>query len=172
MRDLIDNPRYHEQRRASLSKLDMSTIDAPIVELIGSFSKLPYCFTLQSCYGHFLHDKQRNPNNVEPLPTSGSITEVEYRIAYIALCLQDSDDGRVLFADMSKIPLIDRHYIQFGCSDWFWKKQVNTYVLQVEPQRHMTKDKIFVGYPEALHIEKIRMAFFHRLTQILEQKAH
>ena len=150
----------------------MSAIDAPIVELIEGFSRLPYCFTLQSCYGHFLHDHQRDPQNFEPLPVSESLTHVEYRIAYIALCLQDSDPGRNLFGDLKEIPAIDPEYIQFGCAGWFWRGQVNSYALQVEPQRYMVKDKISVGYQEALHLEKIRDEFFRGLKKIIQQRTH
>jgi hypothetical protein len=149
----------------------MSTIDTPIVQIIDGLSKLHYCFTLQSCYGHFLHDHQREPNNIEPLPASGFITIVKYHIAYVALCLQNDDPGRVLFDDLRKIPAIDPEYIQFGCAEWFWKRQVNSYALQVEPQRFMTKDKISVAYQEALHIEKIRDRFFHALKGIVQKRS-
>jgi len=30
-------------------------IDGPIIGLINGFNKLPYCFTLQSCYEHFVY---------------------------------------------------------------------------------------------------------------------
>ena len=73
---------FVDQRKKYLSKLDIESIDAPIVELISGFAKLDYCFTLQSCYGHFLHNSQKNPYNIEPLPTSKSIPNVEYKIAY------------------------------------------------------------------------------------------
>lgn len=165
-REFVDNPHYHEQRQESSSRLDISTIDAPIVEIIAGFAELPHCFTLQSCYGHFLYDDQRNPNNIEPLPIADSIKSVEYRIAYIALCIQNSDPGRALFHDLGKVPTIDPQYIQFGCAEWFWKRQVNSYVLQVEPKRYMTKDRVSVDYREALHIEKIRNEFFSRLERI------
>ena len=172
LKKFVDNPHYSEQRQKALRQLDISTIDAPIIELIDSFSNLPYCFTLQSCYGHFLHDHQRDPQNFKPLPVSESLTHVEYRIAYIALCLQDSDPGRELFRDLKEILAIDPEYIQFGCAEWFWKRQVNSYALQVEPKRHMRRDKISVSYQEALHVEKIRDEFFRGLEKIIQQRAH
>ncbi len=43
------------------------------------------------------------------------------------------------FHDLRQIPAIDPEYIQFGCAEWFWEAQVNSYALQVEPMRHMTK---------------------------------
>ena len=172
LRDMVDNPHYHEQRQESLSGLDINTIDAPVIEIINAFAKLPYCFTLQSCYGHFLHGDQQDDKNTEPLPISDSITGVEYRIAYIALCIQNSDAGKTLFHDLEKIPAIDPEYIQFGCAEWFWERQVNSYALQVEPARYMTEDKVpSIGYQEALHIEKIRGKFFSGLKKIIQERA-
>lgn len=171
LKGLVDNPRFHKQRQESISRLNISTIDAPTRVLIRALADLPYCFSLQSCYGHFLHKDQKNPQNIEPLPISESIACIDYRIAYIALCLQDSDLGRMLFYDLRKIPAIDPECIQFGCAEWFWKKQVNSYVLQVEPKRYMTKDEISLGYQEALHIEKIRNEFFRRLEELIQERA-
>ncbi|MBW2061052.1 MAG: hypothetical protein JRI95_05735 [Deltaproteobacteria bacterium] len=170
LKDFENNPHFHKQRRQSLNRLNINTIDAPIIAIIDGFSKLPYCFTLQSCYGHFLHHYQRNLKNIEPLPTSTSLTSVEYRIAYLALCLENSDLGRELFRDLKKIPEIDPEYVQFGCAEWFWKRQVNSYALQIEPKRYMTKDRVRVSYEEALHIEKIRNKFFNVLKEIVQKR--
>ena len=169
LKEFVNNPQYHEHRQKSLSRLDINSIDTPLIQIIDGFSKLPYCFTLQSCYGHFLYCNQKNPQNIEPLPNSDSITSVEYRIAYIAFCIQNSDSGRIFFNNLSKIPAIEPEYIQFGCAEWFWKRQVNSYALQVEPERYKTKDKIpYLGYQEALHIEKIRNEFFDKLKNFLK----
>ncbi len=169
LKDFVNNPHYHEQRQVSLSRLDINATDVPIIEIINGFSKLSYCFTLQSCYGHFLHNNQKNPKSIEPLPISDSITSVKYRIAYIALCIQNSDSGRILFHDLRKIPIIDLEYIRFGCAEWLWERQINSYVLQVEPKRYMTKDRASVNYHEALHIEKIRNEFFSGLKKIIQK---
>ncbi len=168
LKDFVDNPYFHDQRKKYLSKLDIESIDAPLVDLISSFTKLDYCFTLQSCYGHFLHNSQKNPYNIEPLPLSNDISNVEYKIAYIALCIENSKQGRTLFYDLKEIPSIDPEYIQFGCAEWFWKRQVNSYALQVEPKRHMTKDRLSVDYWEALHIEKVRNNFFTQLKKFVQ----
>ena len=168
LKDFVDNPYFHNQKKKYLSKLDIESIDAPLVDLISSFTKLGYCFTLQSCYGHFLHNSQKNPYNIEPLPLSNDISNVEYKIAYIALCIENSKQGRTLFYDLKEIPSIDPEYIQFGCSEWFWKRQVNSYALQVEPKRHMTKDRLSVDYWEALHIEKVRNNFFTQLKKFVQ----
>ena len=171
LKRFVDNPLYHEQRQRSLARLDISSIDAPIIEIISRFAKLTYCFTLQSCYGHFLHIGQREPYHIEALPLTDRITTVEYRIAYIALCIENSPQGRDIFQDLGQIPeIIDLAYIQFGCAEWFWKRQINSYVLQVEPKRLMTKDSVHIDYREALYIEKIRNQFFAKLKMLLHER--
>ena len=60
---------------------------------------------------------------------------------------------------MTKVPLIEPEYIQFGCAEWFWEQQVNSFVLQVEPKRFMDKDRLNIDYKEALYVEKIRNQF-------------
>ena len=165
---LVKTPSFIQQREKALNQLDINNIDAPIKKIIKSFAKLPYCFTLQSCYGHFLYNDQKNPKNLEPLPDSNKISQVEYRIAYIALCIQNNQQGRMLLQKLKKIPLIDPDYVQFSCADWFWKQQVNSYALQVEPERYKTKDKITVDFQEALHIEKVRNEFFRKLKKIFD----
>jgi hypothetical protein len=170
LRAFVNNPRYHEQRRRYLAKLDLSAIDAPIVDIVSLFSELRCCFTLQSCYGHFLHNGQQHPHNVESLPVSDTISSVEYRIAYIALCIEDSQPGRDLFHALGQMTAIDPDYVQFGCAGWFWKRQVNSYTLQVEPIRHKTKDCVCVDYREALHLEKIRKEFFAQIRELLQER--
>ncbi len=166
---LVKNPYFHQQREKSLNQLDINTIDAPIKEIIKDFSYLPYCFTLQSCYGHFLYDNQKKPKNIELLPNSDSISNVEYRIAYIALCIRNNKQGRTLLKVLRKIPTFDPYYVQFGCANWFWQRQVNSYALQVEPERYKTKDKIIINFQEALHLEKVRNKFFRRLEKIFDK---
>ena len=168
-KSLVKNPLFTQQREKALNQLDINTIDAPIKEIIKGFSNLPYCFTLQSCYGHFLYNDQKNPNNVKPLPNLDNISKIEYRIAYIALCIRNNEQGRMLLQKLKKIPTIDPDYVQFGCADWFWGQQVNSYALQVEPERYKRKDKITVNFQEALHIEKVRNEFVRRLEKIFDK---
>ncbi|MBW1743914.1 MAG: hypothetical protein JRJ47_10890, partial [Deltaproteobacteria bacterium] len=118
---LVDNPLYEEQREDALGQLDLSTIDAPIVEMIRTFAEFPYCFTLQSCCGHFLHGNQKDSRNIDQLTGSETTSSVEYRIAYVALCIHNSDRGRLLLEDLRAIPSIDPDYVQFGCAEWFWQ---------------------------------------------------
>jgi len=164
---LVENPHYMTQREQSLRELDINAIDAPIKEMIRSVTKIPYCFTLQCCYGHFLYAGQENRHNIELLPVSDNITAIEYRIAYVAVCIENSRLGKELLGRLEQITAIDPEYIQFGCAEWFWTRQVNSYALQVEPQRFKQKDSCLVAYKEALHLEKVKQSFFIQLKQLI-----
>lgn len=167
IKEFTEDPDYCKDRQKSISSIKIGSIDKPIIDLIKQFLKLPYCFTIQSCYGHFIYKGQKNPNNTEPLPISKNIETVEYRIAYLALCIQNSEEGRKLFEELSIVPQIDHKYIQFGCAEWFWQRQINSFALQVEPERYSTKDRVFIDYKEALYIENIRNKFFKKLKDII-----
>ena len=167
-KQLTELPRFQEQRRKHLARLKLGTIDAPIREVVRDFARLPYCFTLQSCYGHFLHRSEADPHNTEPIPALDSTALVEYRIAYIALCIENSSSGRALFDDLRDVQSIDPEYVQFGSGEWFWERQPNSYALQVEPRRHMKRDKVIIGYEESLHIEKLRERFFAQLGCLVQ----
>jgi len=168
LKEFVENPHYQIQRRKSLGDLTDETIDEPIIDLINGFNKLPYCFTMQSCYGHFVYNDQKHSHNFEPLPAKDTITRVEYRIAYIAFCIENSLSGRKLFETFKKVTAIDPENIQFCCAEWFWKRQVNSFALQVEPDRFKLNDTAILDYKEALHIQKIRNEFFSRLYELLE----
>jgi hypothetical protein len=77
--------------------------------------------------------------------------------------------GIALFNELENIPSIEENYIQFGCADWFWQKQVNSYTLQVEPRRYMDKDKIQIDYQEALYVEDTRNHFFDKLRKLIKE---
>jgi hypothetical protein len=168
LKELIDNSHFQAQKQKNLCDLTDEMIDIPIIDLIKGFNKLPYCFTLQSCYGHFVYEGQKVPNNLDPLPALDTIENVEYRIAYIAFCIDNSAPGRGLFEALKGITTIDPGNIQFGCAEWFWERQVNSYALQVEPDRFKYKDKAILDYKEALNIEKIRNEFFDQLDILIE----
>jgi hypothetical protein len=170
LRALTENPCFLEQKKKILESLSDGMIDAPIVGLIRDFNKLPYCFTMQCCYGHFLYNGQQDRYNVEPLPVGNDIAKVEYRIAYIAFCIQNNDLGKRFLDDLKKLPAIDRETIQLGCAGWFWQKQVNSYALQVEPDRYKHQDQATLGYEEALHVEKVRNTFFDHLKRLIDNK--
>ncbi len=167
---LVENLHYHDQRRKSLAGLNDGMIDKPIIEVINAFNKLPYCFTLQCCYGHFIYGGRNDPYNLEPLPLTDTIARVEYRIAYIALCIESSDLGWMLFDALKGIAVIDPENIQFCCAEWLWERQLNSYALQVQPDRFKFEDKAIVDYQEALKIEKIRNEFFVQLRELLQKQ--
>lgn len=166
---LVENLHYQEQRENTLVALKDAVIDEPITELINTLNRLSHCFTLQSCYGHFIYSGQTDLYSVEPLPLTDTIATVEYRIAYVALCIENSDLGRMLFGDLKGIGDIDPQNIQFCCAEWFWERQVNSYALQVEPDRFKFQDKATLDYQEALKIEEIRNDFFFRLKELLQK---
>jgi hypothetical protein len=122
-------------------------------------AKLLWTFCLQ---------RSERSSNLEPLPVKDTIAKVEYRIAYIAFCIENSRLGKQLFEALKKITTIDSETIQFCCAEWFWKRQVNSYALQVEPDRFKRKDMAKIDYKEALHLEKVRNEFFSRLYELLE----
>ena len=97
---------------------------------------------------------------------------VHYCIAvdtYIAICVEDSHSGREFLRWIRQLPEIDHQYIQFGCADWFWERDQNSYVLQVEPAEHMLKDKCTVDLWEARHIETVRNKFYNHLRTLVSR---
>jgi hypothetical protein len=167
---MVGNPDYQDQRRKTLANLKEVMVEAPIIELINAFNKLPYCFTLQCCYGHFIYEGQDDIHNLEPLPVTDTISQVTYRIAYVGFCVENSGKGRQLLAVLEGIEEIDPGYIQLCSSEWFWKRQVNSYGLQVQPDRFKHQDRAILDYREALHVENIRDRFFIGLQEILHQQ--
>ena len=166
-KELVENPHYQDQKQKTFAHLSDEIIDGPIIELIDAFNKVPYCFTLQSCYGHFMHNGQNDSYNLKPLPITDTIARVEYKIAYICLCVENTEGGRGLLKALNEITAIDPENIQFCCAEWFWKRQVNSYALQVQPDKFKHNDRAILDYKEALHIEKIRNEFFVRLRGLL-----
>ncbi len=63
--------------------------------------------------------------------------------------------------------VIDSDNIQFCSAEWFWKRQINSYALQVEPDRFKHKDKVTLNYEEAMAIERIKEEFFIRLKELI-----
>jgi hypothetical protein len=92
---------------------------------------------------------------------------VQYRIAYVALCIEGSAAGRGLRTQLARVQEVDPAYVQFGSPDWFWERQVNAYALQVEPRRWMHLDVASIPYEEALHVQDVRQRFFERLGEVV-----
>ena len=165
-RRFVHHPGFSEERDRVLAGLNPEDIDPPIRGLIAAFARLPQCFTLQCCFGHFVHREQQDPHNLEPLPDH-DVGPITYRIAYIALCLENSAAGRAMRSALENVPAIDPEYIQFGSADWFWQRHRNSYALQVEPSRFMDRDQAIIDHREAFHLQRVRHHFFHSLTGVV-----
>ena len=170
LKELVQNPDYRNQKQKITRTLSKAMIDRPIRNLIVGLNALPHCFTLQCCYGHFVYEGQNDRNNLNLLPDRNNIGKIEYRIAYIAFCIQNSRPGRALVQLFKEITKINPQYVQFCCSDWFWTQCLNSYALQVEPDRFKHKDTAIINFKEARLIEKIRNEFFVHLYKVVEKE--
>jgi hypothetical protein len=169
-RALVHNERYANDRRVALHALDLSAIDPPIVDLVEAFRPLTFSFTLQCCYGHFLPRAAQGDHSLAPLP-GDHVGEVRYRIAYVALCIEESELGSMFLEKLSRVPEIEPAYVQFGCADWFWEQWPNSYTLQVEPTVHRFKDQVVLTAEEALRTQRVRDRFFEELRRLLTDEA-
>jgi hypothetical protein len=166
---MVENALYPQERRVALEALDLHSIDAPILDIIRMFAALPHCFTLQSCCGHFICAPDQDPHTLDPVPVyhAGS---VRYRIAYVCVCIENCRSGRELMDSFGAITAIDPDYLQFGSADWFWERWLNSYALQVEPVRYMTRDDVVLPAAEALHVQRTRDLFFSELRKLLARE--
>jgi hypothetical protein len=105
-------------------------------------------------YGRLRSSQRETPDNTK------------YKIAYLCLCVESNEAGKGLLEALKDIAAIDPQNIQFFCAEWFWKRQVNSYALQVQPERFKHKDSAILGHEEALQIEKIRNMFFTKLEHL------
>jgi hypothetical protein len=149
---------FKADRLVALDNLDLDLIDPPLVKLVREINMLPYLFTLQCCYGHFLKKDGIEISNLELLETN---VRVEYRLAYIAFCIENSFSGKNIIQKIMSIPsAIDRDKIQFCSAQWFWDQWLNSYALQVMPKRFKDRDTAQLEYAEVREIEKVRDYFF------------
>jgi len=65
---------------------------------------------------------------------------------------------------------IDKDYIQFGSADWFWERQLNSFVLQVEPTEYKYEDRALINWEKAIHIDKTRQILFKELKHLLSEE--
>jgi hypothetical protein len=164
----VENPDFAAQRGEALADVDADEIDAPIVQLITGFADLPYCYTLQCCHGHFVRDSDTDDHTLARLPDEPRDEVVLYRIAYVTWCIDTEAEGMRLMQDLRAVAAAAPGLVQFGCATWFWERQVNSYVLQVEPERFAHLDKTPLGYGEALRVQAARDDFFVRLAAVLD----
>ncbi len=165
-REFKTNTSYNQARLETIAALDLDSIDEPIVDIISAFADFAFCFPLQSCFGHFICDPEQNIRTLTPVPKVCA-GPVRYRIAYIALCIENSRNGQILHESLAEIPATDPTYIQFGSADWFWERFVNSYILQVEPVGHMGKDEAILEATEARHVQIVRDLFFEKLRNLV-----
>jgi len=64
------------------------------------------------------------------------------------------------------VPATDPDYVQFGSSEWFWRRHPNSHVQQNEPTRFKDPDEAIIDHREARHIERVRDRFFDQFGEI------
>jgi hypothetical protein len=64
---------------------------------------------------------------------------------------------------------IDEDYVQFGSPDWFWNQVPNSYALQVEPIRFLSRDDALLEHAEALHVQTVRDKVFRQVRALLAE---
>jgi hypothetical protein len=166
--EFTQDPGFATRRAQALRDLDLDQIDAPIVHLIAGFVELPFCFTLQCCYGHFVHEGDDDHTLARLAGEAPSAAPVLYRIAYVAWCIDAGADGRRFRDDLRGLASGTPDLVQFGSATWFREWQVNSYVLQAEPERFAELDKTPLAYAEALRVQAARDEMFVRLSDLLD----
>jgi hypothetical protein len=101
--------------------------------------------------------------NLKALPTEKVAGDVVYRIAYIALCVQNDEKGVKTLQALQHISYKNPSYIQFGSAEWFWKQCVNSVVIQMAPERFKHLDRMVTHYEEAVQIQEVRDWFFEEM---------
>lgn len=161
----VDHPEFRENRRQVLENLEVGDIDLPLVSLVQKINRLPHVFSLQCCYGHFLWNNGTEIKVLEPLKTD---KWVRYRLAYIALCIENSSSGRVLQQRLMDIPSFsNQDNVQFCSAQWFWDQWPNSYALQIMPERFKEFDSAQITYVEAMKIAKLRDVCFAYLDNFV-----
>jgi len=173
-RPMVPSPGFVREREAALGELasaiSKGEIDAPLLPLIRAFAQVPACYTIQSCYGHFVHGGQPDTHNIRRLEAGRvPVNRMTYRIAYVTVCIENSRAGHLLRQDLEAVARMDPDYIQFGSADWFWDQTINTYSLQVSPARFRTEDSCTLYIDEALVVQEVRDQFFTELMRVVRR---
>lgn len=166
-REFVKHESYVRDREKVVSALDPGTIDPPILDIIEGFAGAPHCFTLQSCFGHFMWNGQSDPRSFQAVPES-DVGSVRYNIAYLALCIEHSRAGARLRECLRGVCAVDKEYVQFASPGWFWEQYPNSYGLQVEPKRFRFQDRAVLPCNEARHVQTVRDQFFVRLREVVD----
>ena len=154
---MVEDTGFTETRAKILKRLRMSDIDPPIRDIVLAFRSLPYCVTVQSCHGHLLK------------PGTGS-GQGMYQIAYLALVIERTAQGRQLLKGPADIARLDTAFIQLGSAEWFWNDRGlrNSYVIQAEPLRFRHLDRFYMGPPEAVKWGAARTLLFQEVRRLLK----
>lgn len=171
-RPIEDNPDFETQRDAARAALEISAVDEPMVPLVEALNRLPHCFTLQCCFGHFLAEGESDTRTLEPPPPMGK-QSMEYRLAYVAFCVSGDDPGRAFLDAVRDLRELDPKYIQVCSADWFWDRQVNSYAIQVSPKRMRKLDAMTLDGKEIRHVSHVRTQLWRRFAAlVLDEIAH
>ncbi len=166
-REFVFDQEYRQNWERAVKSIPLNDIDQPIIKLVQNISELEHCYTQQCCYGHFIHAGQPDPLGVNRLAEYSKTSEIKYHIAYMAFCIENSNSGRKLIENLKNLVDIDPEYVQFLSANWFWDQTVNSYQIQVEPERFKREDRAVVSVDEALHLEKVRDKLYSKLADIL-----
>ncbi len=75
-----------------------------------------------------------------------------------------------MLESLRALTAIDPDYLQFGSPGWFLRSWVNSYALQVEPDRFKTADEAMIEGAEALHVQQTRDTFFADLRKLVTRQ--
>ena len=100
---------------------------------------------------------------------SQNTSDVNSHRAFGSLLASFPDWQDIVQANLKAIAVLEPAYIQFGSAEWFWERCVNSYILQVEPERSKYKDSVNVSFKEGLFIEKIRDQFFIEFETVIQK---
>lgn len=166
------NPDFADQRRAALKSFARADIDPPIREVMQAVNRLPWCFSLQCCWGHFVTAQNPDQHNLARLTPDTPDQTCHYRISYLALCLDTGPDARDMLEEMRAVPdALGPDLAQFGCAEWFWKQWVNSYVLQVQPRAMAHLDSMDLGLEQALQVQEARDRFWPMIGNLAALRA-
>ena len=173
----VPHPGYLEDRKRAHQDLhkeiEKNAIDPPLLPLINECLAVRCCFTVQCCWGHFVHRLEPDPENLVPLShyknVKDQIGTIRYRIAYLTVCLEDSPAGHEIYHGLERMAEQTPSFIQFGSADWFFSRMPNTWCIQLEPERMKTEDSGPVTWDEAVRIEELKGPFFAELMDILHR---
>lgn len=167
-RPLVENPNFAGQREAALRALADADLDEPLKDLIADLNRRPCCFTLQCCWGHFLTPDEADEHTLAAPPARGK-AELDYKLAYVAFCVSDDDEGRALRDEIRGLVDAEPRFVQFGSADWFWERQVNSYAIQVAPRNRRKRDRMILDGKQARLLAHARTRMFREFAELLRR---